>query len=127
MIKRNVNNQNLHMVDTCVRCNKDIYENEKYYDINGRILCEKCANLKEFENLKECFICGEGETLYKYHGKYYCAECLLELLEQNKEIETFHLGTGYMVCGEWIGDDQNNDLDEIVNELDGYVDIEKVQ
>lgn len=45
MIKGNVNNQNLNIVDTCVRCKANIYEGEKYYDISGKMFCQKCTSL----------------------------------------------------------------------------------
>ena len=77
---------------------------------------------------EECYVCEtECEELYKYDSKYYCAECLLELLEQHGEIETFNSGINYMCNGKFIGNDSDNDLDEIVENLIGNLDIEKVE
>ncbi len=91
---------------------------------------DNCINWLKGEDLekKECYVCeAECEELYKYDNKYYCAECLLELLEQHKEIETFEYGKGYMINGEFVGNDADNSLDEIVENLIGNLEIEKVE
>lgn len=77
-------------------------------------------------NEKEC-TCGEIEQLYKYDGEYFCADCLLELLEEEKKIKTFRLGTGYVLNDEFMGTDAALSSDEIVENLIGKLDIEEVK
>ena len=76
---------------------------------------------------EECLRCGtDYEDLYRYDNKVYCADCLLELLEEHGEIESFSMGKTYKRDGEYIGNDQDDGIDSILNSLSRNLDIEKV-
>ena len=63
-----------------------------------------------------CESCDCELAEYEYDGKVYCSECLLEKLEEDKKIESWKTKS-YMLDGEYLGNDNDNSLDEIIDSL----------
>ncbi|MDK3122635.1 hypothetical protein EHZ13_15100 [Clostridium perfringens] len=89
----------------------------KYSDPEGCTWGEECFG-KEICNkyTRKCCECSD-QANYKYNGKYYCTDCLLEKFDIEEEKTTrYYLGTRY------LGDD---DIDTVVKNLNK--DIRKLE
>lgn len=73
-----------------------------------------------------CESCDCELVEYEYDGKGYCADCLLDELEEDKDVETWETKS-YMCCGEFIGDTNSNSSYEIIDELKTYFDIKELE
>ena len=73
-----------------------------------------------------CESCDCELVEYEYEGKVYCSECLLEKLEEDKRIESWETKS-YMIDGEYLGNDNDNSLDEIIDNLPKQFGIKSVE
>ena len=65
-----------------------------------------------------CEKCDCELAEYKYNGKAYCHECLLDKLEEDKKIQSWST-THYITedTAEYLGNDNDNSYDEIIENL----------
>lgn len=74
---------------------------------------------------KECRWCSpdwtKNKKIYKYKGHYYCEDCLLREVEDSGD-EDFSMEktTSYYVNGEYIGNDNELGVEDVIQELIDY-------
>lgn len=95
--------------------------------------CDKCVWLlstgecvnalinSECEFKGRCEVCDEDVGDFKYKGKLYCIDCLLEKFNVSQETVTRY----YSEDGELLGDDNN--FDEVIETLKEIEDFEEVE
>ena len=95
--------------------------------------CDKCFWLlstgecaialanSECEFKRRCEVCDEDVGDFKYKGKLYCRDCLLEKFNVSQETVTRY----YSEDGELLGDDNN--FDEVIETLKEIEDFEEVE
>lgn len=71
-----------------------------------------------------CEKCDYELAEYEYKGQGFCSNCLLEELQEEKEIDVYCVET-YYLNGEYIGDD--NDLGDVIEKLQCSIDIKDVE
>lgn len=86
---------------------------------NGK--CARALNNSECEFKRYCEVCNEYTGDFKYEGKLYCRDCLLEKLNVSQETVTRY----YSEDGELLGDDNN--FDEVIETLKEIEDFEEVE
>lgn len=73
----------------------------------------------------ECRWCNpnwtKNEKIYKYKGHYYCGDCLLREVEESVD-ECFDTEetTSYYIHGEYIGNDSELGVEDVIQELIDY-------
>mgnify|MGYP006997679404 CR=1 FL=1 len=83
--------------------------------------CMKIVAGSECEFKECCSVCGYGTGDFKYKGKLYCSDCLLEEFNVSQETVTRY----YSEDGELLGDDDN--FDEVIEALKEIEDFEEVE
>ena len=86
---------------------------------NGK--CARALNNSECEFKRRCEVCDEDVGDFKYKGKLYCRDCLLEKFNVSQETVTRY----YSEDGELLGDDDN--FDEVIETLKEIEDFEEVE
>ena len=83
--------------------------------------CMKALADSECEFRERCEVCDYGGGDFKYKGRLYCTDCLLEELNVSQETVTRY----YSEDGELLGDDDN--FDEVIEALKEIEDFEEVE
>ena len=83
--------------------------------------CARALANSECEFKRRCEVCGEDAGDFKYKGKLYCIDCLLEKFNVLQETVTRY----YSEDGELLGDDNN--FDEVIETLKEIEDFEEVE
>lgn len=79
----------------------------------------ECEFKRRFK--RRCEVCDKEVGDFKYKGKLYCIDCLLEKFNVSQEIVTRY----YSEDGELLGDDNN--FDEVIEALKEIEDFEEVE
>ena len=83
--------------------------------------CARALYNSECEFKRRCEVCGKDDGDFKYKGKLYCRDCLLEKFNVSQETVTRY----YSEDGEFLGDDDN--FDEVIETLKEIEDFEEVE
>ena len=83
--------------------------------------CARALANSECEFKRRCEVCDEDVGDFKYKGKLYCRDCLLEKFNVSQETVTRY----YSEDGELLGDDNN--FDEVIETLKEIEDFEEVE
>lgn len=83
--------------------------------------CVKINNDRECEFKECCSVCGCSSSDFKYKGKSYCSDCLLEEFNVSQETVIRY----YSEDGEFLGDDDN--FDKVIEALKEIEDFEEVE
>ncbi len=77
-------------------------------------------------NIKWCEECEIEEAKYKYNDKIYCDDCLLFVLDKEDKIQSWTV-THYEIDGNYIGNDNDKDMEEVIEDIAEYFEIEKLE
>lgn len=94
---------------------------DKCYWLLSTGKCARALNNSECEFKRRCEVCDEDAGDFKYKGKLYCRDCLLEKFNVSQETITRY----YSEDGELLGDDDN--FDEVIETLKEIEDFEEVE
>ncbi len=94
---------------------------DKCYWLLSTGKCARALNNSECEFKRCCEVCNKDTVDFKYKGKLYCIDCLLEKFNVSQEIVTRY----YSEDGELLGDDNN--FDEVIEALKEIEDFEEVE
>lgn len=94
---------------------------DKCYWLLSTGKCARALNNSECEFKRRCEVCDEDVGDFKYKGKLYCRDCLLEKFNVSQETVTRY----YSEDGELLGDDDN--FDEVIETLKEIEDFEEVE
>lgn len=83
--------------------------------------CARALTNSKCEFKRYCEVCDEDVGDFKYKGKLYCIDCLLEKFNVSQETVTRY----YSEDGELLGDDDN--FDEVIETLKEIEDFEEVE
>jgi RecJ-like exonuclease len=81
---------------------------------------------KDRDDNKWCPDCGIEFATYEYDGETYCTECLLLKLEKDKQVESWSV-QHYMIDGEYFGNDNDNEVEEIAKNIAERLKIKKLE
>lgn len=94
---------------------------DKCYWLLSTGKCARALNNSECGFKRRCEVCDKEVGDFKYKGKLYCRDCLLEKFNVSQEIVTRY----YSEDGELLGDDNN--FDEVIEALKEIEDFEEVE
>lgn len=94
---------------------------DKCYWLLSTGKCARALNNSECEFKRRCEVCDEDVGDFKYKGKLYCRDCLLEKFNVSQETVTRY----YSEDGVLLGDDNN--FDEVIETLKEIEDFEEVE
>lgn len=83
--------------------------------------CVRIITGSECEFKECCSVCGCSSSDFKYKGKSYCSDCLLEEFNVSQETVIRY----YSEDGEFLGDDDN--FDKVIEALKEIEDFEEIE